>query len=137
MLHIAGGVYGEYCMHPNWCELFGSGGRAASAVVQVGGQATLHTYLDTANTETLNGRSALEGFVLNASSVSEGVSFSYHHPLSVPSIRKPSIKYKSIRVAEEKVIRFGMIEGDAIVDAEYAVYDPQNVYSPEGFQDNG
>lgn len=137
MLHIAGGVYGEYCMHPNWYELFGSGGRAASAVMHVGGQATLHTYLNSENAETLKGRSALEGFIVNGSNVSEGVNFSYHHALSIPTIRRPSIKFNSICVAEEKVIRFGMIEGDAIVDAEYAVYDPQNVYSPEGFQDNG
>lgn len=137
MLHIAGGVYREFCMHPGWREVYGSAGRAVSAIVQIGGQATLHAYLDSSNAETLRSRAALEGFCLNATDVQEGVSFSYHHALSTPTIRAPLNKYSPIRLAEDKIIRFGMIEGSAIVAADYAVYDPQNVYSPEAFHENG
>lgn len=137
MLHIAGGVYREFCMHPSWREVYGSAGRAISAVVQIGGQATLHAYLDSSNAEILKSRAALESFCLNATDVQEAVSFSYHHALSTPTIRAPLNKYRSIRVTEDKVIRFGMIEGSAIVEADYAVYDPQNVYSPEAFHENG
>lgn len=137
MLHIVGGVYREFCMHPSWREVYGSAGRAVSAIMQIGGQATLHTYLDSFNADILKSRSALEGFVLDATDVHEGVSFSYHHALSTPVIQAPSNKYSPLKLTEDKVIRFGMIEGSAIVNAKYAVYDPQNVSSPEAFHENG
>lgn len=137
MLHIVGGVYREFCMHPGWREVYGSAGRAVSAIARIGGQATLHAYLDSSNAETLKIRAALEVYYLNATDVPEGASFSYHHSLSTPTIQAPSNKYSPIRLAEDKVIRFGMIEGSAIVEADYAVYDPQNVYSPEAFHENG
>ena len=124
-------------MHPSWREVYGSAGRATSAIMQIGGQVTLHAYLDPSNAEILQSRAAIEGFHLNVTSVPEGAVFSYHHALSTPSIRVPSIKYSPLTLSEDKVIRFGMIEGSAIVDANYAVYDPQNVYSPESFHENG
>jgi hypothetical protein len=40
-------------------------------------------------------------------------------------------------VAAENVVRFGMLEGDAIVHADRAVYDPQNVAFPTHFGANG
>lgn len=42
-----------------------------------------------------------------------------------------------IQIQADKVIRFGMLEGDAIVDAEMCVYDPQSAYLPVGFGTNG
>lgn len=137
MLHIAGGVYRENCMHPSWREVYGSAGRAVSAIMQIGGQATLHTYLDTSNAEILRDRAALEGFGLNAIDVPKGVTFSYYHTLSTPTINAPSNEYLPLKLKEEKVIRFGMIEGSTIVEAKYAVYDPQSVASPEEFHKNG
>lgn len=137
MLHVAGGVYREYCLHPSWREVYGSAGRSASAIMQIGGQVTLHTYLESSNAEVLQSRAALEGFILNATYVEESVSFSYQHALSIPTIRVPLLKYGPLKLSEDKVIRFGMIEGNAIIDAGFAVYDPQNVQSPEGFHDNG
>lgn len=137
MLHIVGGVYREYCMHPLWREIFGSGGRAASAIVRIGGQATLHSYLELSDLDVLRSRAAFEGFCLNITNVEKGVSFGYQHGLSAPTIQAPSKKYDPLRVCEDKVIRFGMIEGSGIIDADYAVYDPQNVCAPEFFDSNG
>jgi len=137
MLHIAGGVYREYCMHPIWREIYGSGGRAASAIMHIGGEATLHTYLESRNASALKDRAALERFFLNPIDVETSASFGYQHPLSTPTIHSPIEKYPPLRLSGDKVIRFGMIEGTAIVDAEYAVFDPQNVASPEIFDENG
>jgi len=137
VLHIVGGVYREYCMHPLWREVFGSGGRAASAIMAIGGQATLHSYLESSDLEVLQSRAAFEGFCLNITNVEKGVSFDYQHGLSAPNIQASSKKYDPLRVCEDKVIRFGMIEGSGIIDADFAVYDPQNVYSPESFHSNG
>jgi nucleoside 2-deoxyribosyltransferase len=49
----------------------------------------------------------------------------------------PKEKYSPLEISEEQVIRFGMIEGTAVVDADYAVYDAQNVWAPEQFHNNG
>lgn len=137
MLHIVGGVYREYCMHPFWQEVFGSGGRASSVIARLGGQSTLHSYLERSYLDILQSRAALEGFCLDITEVEKGVSFSYQHGLSVPIIHSPSKKYEPLTVCEEKIIRFGMIEGSGIVDADYAIYDPQNVCVPEPFHCNG
>jgi hypothetical protein len=124
-------------MHPKWGEIFGSGGRAASAIRQIGGDVTLHTYLNSAAEVVVISRAALEGFILNPEHTDDAISFSYHHALSTPAIKNACSKLPPIKLTENNVIRFGMIEGDAIVNAEYAVYDPQNVYSPELFHANG
>jgi nucleoside 2-deoxyribosyltransferase len=124
-------------MHPKWGEVFGSGGRATSAIMRIGGNATLHTYLTPQTKEIITSRSAIEGFSLSHVDITDGGSFSYHHTLSTPSIIAPSNSHPPISVAEEKVIRFGIIEGDAIIHADYAVYDPQDAYSPKHFRDNG
>jgi hypothetical protein len=137
VLHIVGGVYREYCMHPLWREIFGSGGRAASAILGIGGQATLHSYLESKDFKVLQSRAAFEGFNLNITQVEKEVSFAYQHGLSTPIIQAPLEKYAPLRVCENKVIRYGMIEGSGIVEADFAVYDPQNVCSPESFHDNG
>lgn len=138
MIHIAGGIYREYCMHPSWREVYGSGGRAASAIASIGGKVTLHGYTDPGIEAAIASRAALEGFQLASVAVKVGVDFSYHHPLATPLIRGvPASRSPAIQVREEKVIRFGIIEGDAVVHADYAVYDPQNPKAPELFGANG
>ena len=62
--------------------------------------------------------------------------FSYTHGLAVPQIYRPE-KQPDLHVQGEKVLRFGMLEGTAVVDADYAVYDPQNAAAPESFARNG
>jgi nucleoside 2-deoxyribosyltransferase len=137
LLTIVGGVYREQCMHPSWQEIYGSGGRAASAIARMGGQVELYAYLDIQNREALESRSALENFLLHPTIIDEGAGFNYYHGLDSPSIYRTSKTFSSLNICANKVIRFGLIEGDAIVDAEYAVYDPQNVFEPAAFHANG
>jgi nucleoside 2-deoxyribosyltransferase len=137
MLQIVGGVYREYCMRPQWQEIYGSAGRAASAIAKLGGEATLHTYLAPCCTEALQARAAFDGFSVRETATSSAVSFSYIHPLATPAIQRSSEKLPPIFVSGGLVIRFGMLEGTAVVDAEYAVYDPQDVQDPEAFHKNG
>lgn len=136
MLQIVGGVYSEYCMHPGWQEVYGSGGRAASALSAMGENIELYSYLDEKNLSVLELRSIYEGFVICPTSVEDGVMFSYEHGLSTPTIHYHSSD-KPIKLSGEKIIRYGMIEGDAIVCGEYVVYDPQNVRNPIPFHQNG
>lgn len=137
MLHVVGGVYREYCMRPNWQEVYGSAGRAASAIAAFGGEATLVTYLAQSCAEVVKSRAALDGFALRENTFHDAITFAYHHPLSTPVINGVTRQYPPLLVSEKNIIRFGMLEGTAIVDAEYAVYDPQQMGAPEKFSANG
>ena len=46
MLTIVGGIYREICLRPQWDEVYGSAGRAASAIARLGGKVELRGYLD-------------------------------------------------------------------------------------------
>lgn len=136
-LQVVGGVYRERCMRPGWVEIFGSGGRAASALATLGARTTLNSYLDDQSREILQARAALEDFEVAGPSIGKTVTFDYTHGLATPVIVAPEKKQKPIRVKAECVLRFGMIEADAIVSADRVVYDPQDAYAPESFQQNG
>lgn len=137
MITVVGGVYHERCMAPKWQEVFGSGGRAATALARMGAQVELHAYADPDLAEVFQQRAALEDFQLHVTDVRESAGFSYVHGLSSPTIYKPQSNLPPIPVKADRVVRFGMIEGDARVEADYAVYDPQNAFEPQSFSANG
>jgi len=66
--------------------------------------------------------------------------FVYDHGLSVPLIF-PALhtvqQSLPIKVSAESALRFGVLEGDVVVDARTAVYDPQSAYNPQPFRKNG
>lgn len=138
-MHIAGGLYRELCCVPPWNAVFGSGGRAATAVSAVSKGSTLHTYAqnickeDTALLERL-------GVNICFRARPTDIAFAYFHPLSRPSIQPHPNEIErqpSLQVSGETVLRFGFLEGDAIVDADRAVYDPQTWRNPVSFNENG
>lgn len=137
VISVVGGVYRENCIRPGWYETYGSAGRAATAIARVGGTTELYCYLDSDALYVMTDRAAIEGFRLVPTTVERGVSFDYVHGLSTPQIFKPKAQYQPIKVSSEKVLRFGMIEGTAIVESDYAVYDPQSATDPEPFGANG
>lgn len=138
-LHVVGGVYREYCAHPRWNEVYGSAGRAALAIATVGTPVVLHSYMDEPALQLMNERGVwLEAFGANQTHVAGIVSFKYLYDMAVPEIQGiPAKQYPSLTINEEKVVRFGMLEGDAIVHAQWAVYDPQNVRNGQPFNANG
>lgn len=137
MITIVGGVYRERCMRPNWDESYGSAGRAATAIARFGGEVELYSFLDSNSLFIMNNRAALENFKLVPVVVEQGVTFAYTHGLSTPHIdHQPKVR-PSLQIAAERVLRFGMIEGSAVVDADYAVFDPQSANNPESFSANG
>lgn len=139
MINIVGGVYQENCMHPSWKETYGSAGRGASCLAALGTPLTLHSYMNSDTLELICERAALaEKFHVEAVPVVGSISFDYVHSLAVPTIRGVPINpYQSISVRANNVISYGMLEGNAIVDATYAVYDPQNAGNPKSFIENG
>jgi hypothetical protein len=124
-------------MRPVWDDIYGSAGRAATAIARFGGDVALYAYVDSIGQTVMNARAELEGFKFNATIVQEGVTFEYIHGLASPDIRWDSHASSSLQVSADKILRFGMIEGTAVVDADYAVFDPQNADDPESFNANG
>lgn len=137
MITIVGGVYGERCMRPEWDDIFGSAGRAATAISRFNGHAELHAFVDNNTHDVTKVRAAVEGFTFVPTNSQTNVSFEYFHGLANPDIRCDTYTWSKLHVTAEKVLRFGMIEGTAVVDAEYAVFDPQSEKCPESFSANG
>ncbi|WP_347928325.1 PfkB family carbohydrate kinase [Pseudomonas helvetica] len=138
MIAIAGGVYRERCLRPSWEESYGSAGRAATALSRFGAEVELHSFLDSESLFIMNNRAALEGFKLVPTQTTQSVAFDYIHGLSTPQISYQSADFgTALHIQTSRVLRFGMIEGTAVIDAEYAVYDPQSAENPELFTTNG
>jgi len=136
-IDVVGGVYKERCLRPKWEEVYGSAGRAAVAIAQAGNPVRLHSYLTSGNREIINSYGAMDGFEVVGPDVPESAEFHYVHGLITPLIKHPETTYEPISISSENIVRFGMIEGNAIVHCTYAVYDPQNVRNPESFHANG
>jgi hypothetical protein len=136
-MHIAGGIYWEHCCIPEWDALFGSGGRAAAAVSNLSPSTVLHTYSEESTNLVLLEKLGVEIF---SHSRNSAISFTYFHPLSKPHI-EPALDRIAprppIKVSSDVVLRFGILEGDAIVDAQRAIYDPQTWRNPAPFGENG
>lgn len=138
MIRLAGGVYYEQCMCPIWQELFGSGGRAATAIARLGGQVALDTYADCTAEAILRQRAVLEGFSVASQAINQSLHFRYTHGLAKPSIQPvPETSSTTLQITAENVVRFGLLEGDCVVDARNAVYDPQSSRHPVPFHENG
>lgn len=134
---VVGGAYRELCLRPHWREVFGSGGRAASALAAVGHSVTLHSFVDESTAGVVESRAALESFSFLPTKVTRALSFEYRHGLDVPRIYGTETTSKPLGVSNDLIVRFGMLEGDAIVHGRRVVYDPQNPKSPRLFRQNG
>lgn len=140
-LTIVGGIYIERCIQPLWDSVYGSGGRAAEAVARlVPGRTRLVSYVGDATRAPAEHLADMAGFTLAPVAASYAVSFDYFHPLSTPAIRpgpKGMTPHEAIAARDEVVLRYGMLEGDAVVDAAIAVYDPQSAFGALPFGHNG
>ncbi|MCM5554073.1 PfkB family carbohydrate kinase [Pleomorphomonas sp. NRK KF1] len=70
--------------------------------------------------------------------ITHDIAFHYLHPLSVPElVGTPDIPFPSLSASGDVVLRFGMVEGDATISAERAIYDPQHPAAALLFHANG
>lgn len=137
-LRVAGGTYLEKCLFPEWHELYGSGLRAALAANSLGAQVAFHTYISKDNEATLFSRAGLASVELLSLPTPVTVKFEYVHGLSTPHIWPvPLPQNEPLKIEDEAILRFGFMEGDAIVSGERVVYDPQNPFQPIAFSKNG
>lgn len=137
-LVITGGCYFETCEAPAWRAVYGSGGRAAHALI---GQTPviLHTYFPEGREAELYPLAAA-GIDIRAVDCPTALAFAYFHPLSDPVLapdRATIARQPSLRAEGEAVLRFGFVEGDAVVTGQRVVYDPQSVGDFAPFAQNG
>src|ERR1700690_3033704 len=140
MISIAGGTYLEFCQEPKWAELYGSGLRAAVALSTLADKVQLSTYIS--DDQEPNLEATTTTFGINKVNFRAEVTpeFHYFHSLSKPHIYPPlsGLRHnKTIEVVDDIILRFGFIDGDAIVSGRRVVYDPQSTYNPNPFNENG
>jgi hypothetical protein len=136
-IHVVGGLYREVCLHPAWNALLGSGGRAAQALAALGGTVTLHSYFEDDQSVALEFFRD-RGIALDIRSRQTPIAFAYFHPLSTPHLEPRDIAQETaLFVNAETVLRFGLVESDAVVRARRAIFDPQGWHAPFHFGENG
>ncbi|RQR53202.1 nucleoside 2-deoxyribosyltransferase [Burkholderia sp. Bp9125] len=137
---VVGGVYHEKCIWPDWDQVVGSGGRAATALRSHVDKVTLHTYAVDEIKAIFKRTARFHNFSLEATPAKTGISFEYVHCMSTPVIT-PALacipSHAPISVTADAILRFGMLEGSALVNAKWCVYDPQSAFGPEPFWENG
>jgi hypothetical protein len=140
MITVVGGVYIERCIQPRWHQFYGSAGRAAAALSSLT-EVTLQTYVAEHMRRELEARAASFGRVsLDVTAIDTTVGFDYVHTLSTPSIFPPPHvlqRAPNLDVQTDIILRFGMMEGDAVVRGRRVTYDPQSATSPMRFNANG
>lgn len=138
-IHVVGGVYRERCIHPHWNDVYGSAGRAALAIATLGRSVILHSYMSDEVFQIIKEKGSWQTeFDAMQVNIDRTVSFKYLHDLATPEISGvPDLPYSRFIVSEERVVRFGMLEGDAEVHAKWVVYDAQNASNPRPYRENG
>ena len=139
ILIIAGGYYHELCDRPRWNASFGSGGRAAAALVGVTPHVELYTYCQQQRLASLKNIQD-RGISLHVSPSLNEFAFAYLHPLSRPGIapKTSDINREDPIICQGNVIlRFGFLEGDAVVHGDRVIYDPQSNDASLPFSSNG
>ncbi|WP_311272293.1 MULTISPECIES: PfkB family carbohydrate kinase [unclassified Rhizobium] len=139
VIDIVGGIYREECAFPYWDQLYGSAGRAASALTGHVSSINLHSALATEGLVTANAIFASEGINLRITPRKQSIGFEYLHCLSVPKI-KPGWNVEQVSmpsVSGDVIIKFGMLESDPVVSGGHVVYDPQSPSNPVPFSTSG
>ena len=140
-MYVVGGSYHEQIHKPYWKELYGSGIRAAAAVAALSDHVLLKTYLSKRDVAVAKAKADALGFALQDIPREGPISFEYFHSLSRPEITPHPILIRredSIHIeGKECILRFGFMEGDAVVKGQTVVYDPQSAFKPEEFTANG
>lgn len=141
-IDIVGGIYRERCLWPDPEQdtVFGSGGRAAAALAGTGIQRVLHAYVGPDLESSIDAIMGTFDLTIEKHKRDDDIDFRYLHCLATPSISPRLLaiaKSKPIHLSGRHVIRFGMLEGDGVVDAEMCVYDPQSASDPRPFAENG
>lgn len=140
-MDIVGGAYLEEVDFYDYRNVFGSAVRATAAVSNLAdGEAHLTVRAAERHIATLNGHARAHGFSLNVQeSTNQIIGFRYYHGLTDGNLfgwAGGDTRYRLEVTDSAAVLRFGMVEGTAVVSGDRVVYDPQSP-QPEPFHQNG
>lgn len=128
-MRVVGGVYSEYCYHPAWHQIFGSGGRGAATLACLGvPQVSLTTCIADQARRSVYATLLPYGIQIDRIQSDRLYEFRYTHPLSEPLLSPASpqvVKYTDT-VRADTVLVYGMLEGLPRVAAQRVIYDPQS-----------
>lgn len=134
---VVGGIYQERCRFPHWDRIFGSGLRAAVALSGITTSVDLRAYVPDELAPDVIATLNSFGITHHLHRSHVAITFPYLHPfekqLHIPT---EFPQEDPIFVEGDAILRFGLMEGDAVVSARRAVYDPQCPY-PKSFTANG
>ncbi|HAF32594.1 MULTISPECIES: PfkB family carbohydrate kinase [Sphingobacterium] len=133
-LKIIGGTYYEECLDPLDRKLAGSGLRAACALANKGIEIDFLSFIsqkDKELAETICNSFGINGqFIISE----ETITFSYKHPLSLPTPYGIIENREFSDKREENLLFYGLKEANIKTESNYVVYDPQNGIN---FRDTG
>ncbi len=126
---VVGGTYSEYCYHPEWDQVFGSGGRGAATLTRLGAKdILLKTCIPKAERRTVEATLSPFGVDIDAVESKSLYEFIYTHPLSEPYLKPfpaQSVRYKK-QIRSDVALVYGMLEGLPRVSANRIIFDPQS-----------
>lgn len=140
-MDVVGGAYLEEVEFYDYRNVFGSAPRAAAAISNLGDE-NVHLTVRSAeqHISTLESHAKAYGFSLNVQeSTNQVLGFRYYHGLTDGNLfgSRPGDNRYLLEVKDStSVLRFGMVEGTAVVSGDRVVYDPQSP-QPEPFHENG
>jgi len=135
---VVGGYYREVCISPARDEQFGSGGRAAFAIASTGITVEWHYYCPQEDQVTAKYGLPSPHLAHFPTTSDALVTFTYFHPLSKPEfVPAHPTRHPPIELVGENILRFGFMEGDAVVRGDRVVFDPQSPNEPVSFCQNG
>lgn len=132
---VAGGIYRERCSVPEWDYIYGSGGRGAAALTALSGRTKLYSYVGSHERRQIEMTLGAVNVDVVSAPTEQTIAFDYFHPLSVPEHDWDGRIHAALIVKGDVVLRYGFMEGDAVVTATTAVFDPQS--SGVRFEANG
>ncbi len=138
---IVGSTYIEECIYPTkWYEVYGSGFRAVRALQHEIENIDFFTYASGEIRDAMPTMLEKKDIRLIVTEIDKTLCFRYFHGLSEPKIYPNILRIKKsapLEVNGDTVLRYGFLEGDAIVHGKKVVYDPQSSYNPVEFYSNG
>lgn len=98
----------------------------------------MHAYANSDWIPGLQASGAACGYTCSLVPIPQKITFEYLHPLSRPKLF-PAIRpeQEPLKVDGDVILRFGFVEGDAVVSGRRVVYDPQTGAEPRPFIENG
>lgn len=141
---IVGGTYSEICFEPIWENIFGSGFRAVSLLLEYDNQLKIdyYTCVDKEIKAYLGYHVKLNSnLTLHPTDIFKSPIFQYDYPLKAPTIApRPDLYFNKkphIEVHGKNILAYGLLEASINLDGHKVVYDPQSPVNPQSFSSTG